>query len=135
MARRTVEVISMICAEAATRGHRHRDKLQPAFEKLLHGAAYVLILAWVSIFVPYESLPRKSLFAFLAVAVALTLLFWRKLVRWHSRFQIDLRAPAGFRVRRPGRVPRKPAAAQRALAFRAREHVVGEQTGRRANHP
>ncbi|HOC49870.1 MAG: cation:proton antiporter [Verrucomicrobia bacterium] len=126
---RTVEVISMICAEAATRGHRHRDKLQPAFEKLLHGAAYVLILAWVSIFVPYESLPRKSLFAFLAVAVALTLLFWRKLVRWHSRFQIDLRAHLqGSAFAAPGVSRANWQQHSERWHLRAREHVVGEQT-------
>lgn len=88
---RMVEVVSMICAEAATRGHRHRARLQPAFEKLLHGAAYVAILVWISVFVPYERLPVWGLLAIATVAVGLALLFWRKLVRWHSRLETDLR--------------------------------------------
>lgn len=92
---RTIEAVSMICAEAATRGHAHRARLQPAFEKLLHGAAYVGVLLWVSVFVPYESMPIWSVVALLVLILGIALVFWRKLVRWHSRFEIDLKAHLG----------------------------------------
>lgn len=92
---RTIEAVSMICAEAATRGHAHRARLQPAFEKLLHGAAYVGVLLWVSVFVPYESMPIWSVVVLLVLLLGLALVFWRKLVRWHSRFEIDLRTHLG----------------------------------------
>lgn len=88
---RTIEAVSMICAEAATRGHRHRARLKPAFEKLLHGAAYVAVLIWISMFVPYESLPWWGLAGVFAAGAGVAAVFWRKLVRWHSRFEIDLR--------------------------------------------
>ncbi len=126
---RTIEALAMICAEAATRGHRHRAWLQPAFEKLLHGAAYVVILVWVSMFVPYEALPKWSLFAFVGLAVGLALIFWRKLVQWHSRFEIDLRAHLQESTFAAAAAPRAHWQHQSARwHLQAREHVVGEQT-------
>lgn len=92
---RTIEAVSMICAEAATRGHPHRARLQPAFEKLLHGSGYVTVLLWLSMFVPYEAMPAWSVVALLGTVVAIAMLLRRKLVRWHSRFEVDLRTHLG----------------------------------------
>ncbi len=126
---RTVEAVSMICAEAATRGHRHRARLQPAFEKLLHGAGYVVIIIWISMFVPYEALPTWTLFALLAVVIGLALVLWRKLVRWHSRFEIDLRAHLQESTFAAAGEPRADWQKHSDhWHLRAREHVVGEQT-------
>lgn len=126
---RMIEAVAMICAEAATRGRRHRTRLKSAFETLLRGAAYVAVLVWLSMFVPFEGLSRWGVLALLGTAVALAVLFWRKLVRWHSRFEIDLREHlqtssfadprgAGHRLEHPGQQWR----------LSAREHAVGEQT-------
>ncbi|HWQ90889.1 MAG TPA: cation:proton antiporter, partial [Clostridia bacterium] len=126
---RTIESVSMICAEAATRGHRHRARLQPAFEKLLHGAAYVAFLVWGSMFVPYEVLPRWGLVVLLTLAISFALLFWRKLVHWHSRFEIDLRSHLGetsfTATKETGGDWERHSDRWR---LRLREHVVGEQT-------
>ncbi len=126
---RTVEAVSMICAEAAASGHRRRARLQGAFEKLLHGAAYVAAFVWVSMFVPYEALPKWSIFALLAVAVVLALVFWGKLVRWHSRFETDLklhlRESSFAAATEPGNSWRRQSARWRLGIL---EHGLGEQT-------
>jgi len=125
---RTIEAVSMICAEAATHGRRHRARLQPAFEKLLHGAAYVAFLVWVSMFVPFETMPKWGLIAMLAIAIVLAIVFWRKLVRWHSRFEIDLRAHLGESSFTP---PAESGKDWQRHSDRwrlsLREHIVGEQ--------
>lgn len=126
---RTIQSLSMICAEAATRGHRHRARLQPAFEKLLHGAAYVAFLVWVSMLVPYEVLPKSSLIGLLGMAIGLALLFWRKLVRWHSRFEIDLRAHLGeSSFTSPAESGKDWQRQSDRWRLSLREHVVGERT-------
>lgn len=126
---RMVQAVSMICAEAATRGHRHRARLQPAFEMLLNGAACVALLVWVSMFVPYEVLPGWALILLLAIPISVALLFWRKLVRWHSRFEMDLQAHLGessFTV--PGEVQKSWHRNGERWQLNLREHIVGEQT-------
>lgn len=126
---RMIEAVSMICAEAATRGHRHRARLQPAFEKLLHGAAYVALLVWVSMFVPYEVLPGWALILLIAMAAGFGLLFWRKLVQWHSRFEIDLQAHLGeSSFTAPGEAQKNWQNNSERWQLNLREHVVGEQT-------
>lgn len=126
---RTIEAVSMICAQAATRGHPQRARLQPAFEKLLHGVGYVGVLLWVSMFVPYEAMPPWSLAVVVALVAAMALLFWRKLVRWHSRFEINLRTHLGDSALtgNTGTGDRWHEHSQQwRLALR--EHLVGEQT-------
>jgi CPA2 family monovalent cation:H+ antiporter-2 len=126
---RTIESVAMICAEAATRGHRHWSQLQPAFEKLLHGAAYVVILVWISMFVPYEALPKWSLFVFLGAAIGLAFVFWRKLVGWHSRFEIALRTHLQESTFPAAGEPRTDwHQNSERWGLRAKDHIVGEQT-------
>jgi monovalent cation:H+ antiporter-2, CPA2 family len=126
---RIIEAVSMICAEAATRGHRRRARLQPAFEKLLRWAVTVALLVWLSLFVPYEALPKWGLFAMLAVGVGLALLFWRKLVRWHSHFEIDLHAHLQESTfTGAGGVKDHLQNGGEPWCLKVREHLVGEQT-------
>ena len=126
---RTIEALSMICAEAATRGYRHRARIQPAFEKMLHGAAFVAVLVWISMFIPYEVLPKWSLAALPLIAIVLALIFWRKLVRWHSRLEIDLRDhlqdPASSADTRTANLWQEHSYNWNLLV---REHMVGEHT-------
>ena len=88
---RNVEALATICAESATQGRAKRSILRPLFEKLLKGSAFIAIVVWLAALVPYRVFPLWG-FAALAVAfVALAAVFWRQLIRLHSRFEIELR--------------------------------------------
>lgn len=89
---RNIEAVAMICAESATQGRAKRAVLQPLFEKLLKGAASVGLILWFSALIPYAVLPWWAWVALLAVFATVAGMFWRKLVRMHSRFEIELRA-------------------------------------------
>jgi CPA2 family monovalent cation:H+ antiporter-2 len=125
---RMIEAVSMICAETAMKGYRYRTILQPAFEKLLRGAACVAVLVWLSMFVPFETFPKWGLIGVIAAGVLLAMLFWRNLVRWHSRFEIGLRE----HLRRAEKaLPEADDGWQKhsdRWRLGVREHVVGEHT-------
>lgn len=89
---RHIEALTMICAESATRSHSRRDTLQPLFQMLLQGAAALGLILWLAALVPYELFSWWGLVGLIGVCVALAAMFWRKLIRFHSRFEIELRA-------------------------------------------
>ena len=101
---RNVEALAMICAESATHGRAKRSVLQPLFEKLLKGSAFIAIVAWLAALVPYRIFPLWGFIALAVAFVALAAVFWRQLIRLHSRFEIDLRsqlADSPFAVGKP----------------------------------
>jgi CPA2 family monovalent cation:H+ antiporter-2 len=89
---RQLEALAMICAEAAIKFRPARALLRPVFETLLRGVVLSAILVWFASLVPYEALSRESLFALGAGIIIVAALFWRRLIRLHSKFEIELRA-------------------------------------------
>jgi CPA2 family monovalent cation:H+ antiporter-2 len=81
----------MICAESAAQGRAKRAVLQPLFEKLLKGVASVGMILWLAVLVPFAAFPWWGVVGLVAACVTLALVFWRKLVRLHSRFELELR--------------------------------------------
>jgi monovalent cation:H+ antiporter-2, CPA2 family len=88
---RNVEAVAMICAESASAGRAKRSVSQSFFERLVKGAALVAILVWLAALLPYEALPAWELAALAGTFVLVGAVFWRKLIRLHSRFEIELR--------------------------------------------
>lgn len=88
---RNLEAIAMICAESAMQGRARRAVLQPLFANLLKGAAALGVILWISALIPYALFPWWGWLALLAVFAALAAVFWRKLIRLHSRFEHELR--------------------------------------------
>jgi CPA2 family monovalent cation:H+ antiporter-2 len=88
---RNIEAVAMIVAESATQGRTKRAVLRPLFEKLLKGSALVGLVLWFAALIPYALLPWWGWVALLTVFATLAGVFWRKLVRLHSRFEIELR--------------------------------------------
>lgn len=88
---RNVEALAMICAESAAQGRAKQAVLQPLFEKLLKGVASIGIILWLAVLVPFAAFPWWGVLGLVAACVTLALVFWRKLVRWHSRFELELR--------------------------------------------
>lgn len=89
---RNIEALSMICAEAATRGRTKRAALNSLFERLLKGSALIVICVWFTALFPYAVLPVWGLVALLACFAVIAAVFWRRLIRLHSRFEIELRS-------------------------------------------
>jgi monovalent cation:H+ antiporter-2, CPA2 family len=89
---RILDAVAMICAESATQGRARRAVLQPMFERLLKGAASVGLILWFSALIPYALIPWWGWVALLALFTTVAAVFWRKLVRLHSRFEIELRS-------------------------------------------
>ena len=88
---RNVEALAMIYAESAAQGRAKQAVLQPLFEKLLKGVASVGIILWLAVLVPFAVFPWWGVVGLVAACVTLALVFWRKLVRLHSRFELELR--------------------------------------------
>ncbi len=88
---RNVEAVAMICAESASAGRAKRSVAQSFFERLIKGAALVALLVWLAALFPYGALPAWELAALAGAFVLVGAVFWRKLIRLHSRFEIELR--------------------------------------------
>lgn len=89
---RQIEALSMICSEAVTKLRPGRTVLKPVFEKLLRSVALTAIAIWFATLVPYEALSPKGLVLLGIGAVIVAAIFWRRLIRLHSRFELELRA-------------------------------------------
>ncbi len=88
---RNVEALAMICAESAAQGRAKQAVLQPLFEKLLKGAASLGIVLWLAVLIPFAAFPWWGLVLLVAACVTLAVVFWRKLIRLQSRFELELR--------------------------------------------
>jgi len=88
---RQLEALSMICAEAVTKSRPGRALLKPVFEKLLRAAGITAVLIWFATLAPYEAISTEGLILLVVLGVAVAAIFWRRLVRLHSRFEIELR--------------------------------------------
>jgi CPA2 family monovalent cation:H+ antiporter-2 len=88
---RQVEALAMICAEAVTKLRPTQTLLRPVFEKLLRAAVLVALTIWFATFVPYEALSPTGLIVLGIAGAILAAIFWRRLIRLHSRFEIELR--------------------------------------------
>ena len=87
---RNIEAISMIFADSVTRGSRQQN-LRSLIETVLRIASALVMVLWLLALLPFQI---SVLWAFLTVAGILTLvaiIFWRRLVRLHSRLEIELR--------------------------------------------
>jgi CPA2 family monovalent cation:H+ antiporter-2 len=87
---RNVEALAMILAESATRGASRHSALRPLLETALKTVALALLVIWLLAILPFGwSLVWVSVVV-LAVLGLLALAFWKRLVRWHSRLEIEL---------------------------------------------
>ena len=87
---RNIEAISMIFADSVTRGRRQQH-LRSLVETVLRIASALVLILWLLTLLPFRI---SVLWAFLTVAGILTLvaiIFWRRLVRLHSRLEIELK--------------------------------------------
>jgi CPA2 family monovalent cation:H+ antiporter-2 len=88
---RQIEALSMICAEAVIKSRPGRALLKPVFEKLLRAAVMIAIAIWFATLIPYEALSARGLFVLGIGAIIVAAVFWRRLIRLQSRFELELR--------------------------------------------
>jgi CPA2 family monovalent cation:H+ antiporter-2 len=87
---RNISAVSMILAEAATTGASRQARLRPLLETALRIVAMVALVAWLVALLPTGwSLLGAAGFVLLVLVVTAAL-FWRRLVRLHSRLEIEL---------------------------------------------
>lgn len=87
---RNISALAMILAEAATLGARRQQRLQPLLEAALRGVALVALAAWLLALLPSGwSLLGAAGVVFIVLALVATV-FWRRLVRLHSKLEIEL---------------------------------------------
>jgi len=87
---RNVSALAMILSEAATAGVRRQPRLRPLLETALRVVALVALVTWLVALLPtgWSLLGAAGVVLLLLVLVATV--FWRRLVRLHSRLEIEL---------------------------------------------
>ncbi|HVR36804.1 MAG TPA: cation:proton antiporter, partial [Methylomirabilota bacterium] len=87
---RNLAALSMILAESLSDGARRQRLLQPLIETALRTLAFILIAVWLLTLLPFRWSVLGSFAGVLLVLAAVTLLLWRRLIRLHSRLEIEL---------------------------------------------
>lgn len=88
---RNVEALAMIFAESITAGAPRKATLRPLLETALKTVAWALMFVWLLTLLPFGfSLVWISLLV-IGILGLVAAVFWRRLVRWHSRLEIELR--------------------------------------------
>jgi CPA2 family monovalent cation:H+ antiporter-2 len=87
---RNVSAMAMILAESATSGSPRQRRLRPLLEAALRAVASVVLVAWLLALLPSGWSLLGAAGAVLAWLVGVTLVFWKRFVHLHSRFEIEL---------------------------------------------
>ncbi|MEW6305461.1 MAG: cation:proton antiporter [Verrucomicrobiota bacterium] len=88
---RNFEALAMILAESATQGASRRRALRPLITTALKTVASTVLAFWLMALLPFGFSAFWVFLVVLAIAGALAAVFWRRLVYWHSRVEIELR--------------------------------------------
>jgi len=87
---RNVSALAMILAEAATSGDRRQRRRRPLLETALRVVALVALLAWLVALLPAGWSLLGAAGAVLLLLIGVATVFWRRLVKLHSRLEIEL---------------------------------------------
>ncbi|HXG48473.1 MAG TPA: cation:proton antiporter [Methylomirabilota bacterium] len=87
---RNVTALSMILAEVATSGARRQRRLRPILEFALRSVALAVLTAWLFALLPSGAVVLGAATGVLVVLAGVAVVFWRRLVRLHSRLEIEL---------------------------------------------
>jgi CPA2 family monovalent cation:H+ antiporter-2 len=87
---RNIEALAMIFAESATTGNPRRRSLRLLLETALKSVASALLVVWLLALLPFGVSIVWVSAVVLGILGLLALIFWRRLVRWHSRLEIEL---------------------------------------------
>lgn len=88
---RNLSALAMILAEGATMGSPRAARLRPLIETALRSVASVVLVFWLLALLPSGGSLLGVTGIVLAVLAVVAVVFWRRLVRMHSRLEIELR--------------------------------------------
>jgi CPA2 family monovalent cation:H+ antiporter-2 len=87
---RNLSALSLLFAQVSTTGHANAAKLAPVIETGLKAGAGLLLMLWLGAILPLSGMARWLPVAALLVVAAAFLVLRRRLVYWHSRFEVEL---------------------------------------------
>lgn len=87
---RNISALAMILAEAATLGVSRQRRLRPLLENALRMVAMVALVAWLLALLPTGWSLAGAAGVVLLLLLLVAVIFWRRLVRLHSRLEIEL---------------------------------------------
>jgi CPA2 family monovalent cation:H+ antiporter-2 len=96
---RNFDALAMIFAESATRGTQRARAVRPLVETALKTVAMAMLVAWLLALLPFGFSVLWALLVIVGILSGLTAVFWRRLVRWHSRLEIELHTQLKSAVR------------------------------------
>ncbi len=88
---RQIEAIAMMCAEVATPHRSRLASMRPLFKVLFQTAVAGTTLLWLITLLPLDSFSGWGALVLVALLASATVVLWRRLIRWHSRLESDLR--------------------------------------------
>jgi len=88
---RQIEATAMMCAEVATPQRSRLAAMRPLFKVLLQTAVAGAILLWLITLLPLDSFSGGGALFLVASLAVLAMVLWRRLIRWHSRLEGELR--------------------------------------------
>jgi K+:H+ antiporter len=87
---RNLSALALLYAEVSTGGLRRAATLRPVVEAGLKAVAAAGIFLWLSAVMPLGGATRWLLIAITILAVAGLVVFWRRLIYWHSELEVEL---------------------------------------------
>ncbi|MFQ3577900.1 MAG: cation:proton antiporter [Verrucomicrobiia bacterium] len=87
---RNLEALSMIFADAITLNAGGSISVKAVVQPALRVAAFLMILVWIGTLLPSGAASTTVFLLGIVVALAMALVFWRRMIRWHSLAEIKL---------------------------------------------
>lgn len=87
---RNLSALALLYAEVSTRGLRRAAALRPVVETGLKAVAAAGIFLWLSAVMPLGGATRWLLIGITVIGVVGLVVFWRKLIYWHSELEVEL---------------------------------------------
>lgn len=107
---RLIDAFAMMCAEVAAPSGTRRATLRPIFQVLLQVVLVGATGLWLATLLPSHLLSGPGAAGVILVLGVIGFGLWRRLIRWHSRLENELRAqladsPFGWSPAHPGGLP------------------------------
>ncbi|HTT56274.1 MAG TPA: cation:proton antiporter [Opitutaceae bacterium] len=87
---RNISALALLYAEVSTAGLRRAAVLRPVVETGLKAVAATGLFLWLSAVMPLGGATRWLLLAITVLAVVALVVFWRRLIYWHSELEVEL---------------------------------------------
>jgi len=104
---RNISALALLFAEVSTSGSQRAAILRPIVETGLKTVAGGGVLLWLTAVVPLGGVTRWLLAAMGVIAVVGLVVFWRRLIYWHSEVEVEL-AEILRRTDQPGSITTAP---------------------------